>query len=193
MIKSILKWITDPKIIKVNSEMGELWLSEERMFIPSIINIESVKKELIGLFGERSADSILYMIGKEDGSKRSHKIMKQVKGGFEEKIRITLDIASVTGWGKIELIEANEKKKYALFESRNTFESHIELLENKKHKKPVCRVLSGLMASYASTILKKDVDVIELKCRGKGDEKCVFLVYPPEKRKEMIEYANRYI
>jgi len=99
--------------------------------------------------------------------------------GFKSKdfFRWLIDLSNVAGWGTSELVSLDEPTSSGVFRTRNAVVSKYLV---KKYSEPVCHIWRGLTAGGTTAVFKKDMDWVEIKCLGKGDDCCEFVFKPRE-------------
>ncbi len=145
---------------------------------------------------------IAHVIGLED-AKVFHKEMK-VSDPIAKLSAGPVHFA-FSGWAFVEIDPdsnpvANENfiLKYA---HPYSFEADSWVKEGKKSSKPVCFMNSGYSSGWCEQSFGIKLTAVELTCKACGDEKCTFIMAPPEKIKSYlsdddksneIETENKY-
>lgn len=111
---------------------------------------------------------------KDQAIKNIIEIGKKVGKTDEGMIKTLQEIFDIYGFGKMEIIELDNKKANAIVRITDSTMAREYLKTKAKSKTPVCTITSGVLAGMFEYILGKDVDCIEEKCVAKGDDFCEF-------------------
>ncbi len=147
--------------------------------INSVILIHKLKED----FPEFSMQDLSYQIGKMQ-SHRGNNLMVQ-RFGFEmsEKfIKDTLGKCELLGMGTLELLDFNIKDKSFTIVNTNNPYANQYLKVFGVQKNAVCHYLRGLCAgNFQAFFEDEEMLCIEVSCRTKGEQACVFQVRPKSK------------
>lgn len=86
------------------------------------------------------------------------------------------------GWGNWELDMSDQKNGFMFI---NIFDSAVARTLGDVGK-PVCHIYAGLFAGFFSSLIKKDLDCIEIQCYAMGETYCKFLLG----KKDRIDAAS---
>ena len=127
-----------------------------------------------------AAKTILYDVSKQGAIDGMDKIMKYIV-----KIMRLLSIKKITdkiieevparGWGNITHYTLDEKKQTGKVRIKNCFNA---VGYNGKAKKPICYSMAGNIAGVTQIIFGIDMTCKEIKCEGRGDKYCEFVIKP---------------
>lgn len=93
----------------------------------------------------------------------------------EGTLRTLESLFDIYGLGKLKILDLNNEKKTVLVQvEKSTIALKHKEKEKGKSKEAVCALTAGIIAGIFSFIFKKDVQAVEQKCLGKGDEYCEF-------------------
>jgi predicted hydrocarbon binding protein len=133
-------------------------------------------KELIAVLG-RGAEGVLYHAGYE-ASKKGFKLMAQWWDfkNREEIISAYKQQFPRFGWLNLEKVEVNDQKKEVIVAVKNSFETRKYAGQAEK---PVCHYVRGYLCGFAESAFGfEDLRCYEVKCQGRGDEVCEFILNP---------------
>ncbi len=83
---------------------------------------------------------------------------------------------SSSGWGPLQRMHLDEKKSRALVTVEN---SPLALALQGKSLHPVDHLMRGILAGVYSSVMKRDMDCVELACLASGaPERCEFVLKP---------------
>ncbi|HLC62316.1 MAG TPA: 4-vinyl reductase [Candidatus Nanoarchaeia archaeon] len=96
----------------------------------------------------------------------------------KDHLQKMFELSSPLGWGKSELIKYDEVNGEGIF---RTFDAPVGVSLKGNLKFFAEHLWRGITAGTASTILKREIDVIETKCIAQGADYCEFIFMPSEK------------
>lgn len=135
----------------------------------------STRTEFRQIFGQIASDVVMYQLWRVYGRAMVKELFPRGQfddnDGWLETLRaILLGLAETNGWGNAsaELKEATNEMSLEL--------SDCALCEKSTSDKPVCFEMSGLLAGFSENISGKKVSVSEIRCIGKGDKTCSFMI-----------------
>jgi PAS domain S-box-containing protein len=90
-----------------------------------------------------------------------------------------------TGWAFVEILaDSNPSPDEHFFLKYNhpySFEADNWLKSGKKSEQPVCTMNAAYSSGWCSESFGIPLTAVEISCRAKGDERCTFVMAPPEK------------
>jgi two-component sensor histidine kinase/predicted hydrocarbon binding protein len=96
-----------------------------------------------------------------------------------------------TGWANVEISEESrpvpDENFILKFQHHNSFEAQSWIKEGKKSDMPVCTMNSGYSAGWCEESFGIPLTAVEVTCEAKGDDKCSFIMAPPDKIEEYLE------
>ena len=157
------------KGIEVDRKKGTLNAYGERFLIIPVGLVHSMEDRLTQNFGPATATIFQYEIGREGGAKFVHLARK---AGLAVKTlgdiqRIADTLGTLRGWGKLDVIEFDFKKKRAKIRWKNGVS-----VRKRNGRTPVCHFGRGILTGAVSEILNTKCESIETLCEGKGDKFC---------------------
>lgn len=181
-------------------ENGSIVIHDERYIL---IKASSLSTEFFDLVsshyhdrgaGEarRVAASMLYDI--------AHAVGKADARIFHEKMNcqdpfIRLSVGTVhfahAGWGKVKLMpdyDLGENFFRLSFEHENSFEADSWLKAGRTSAYPVCVMNAGYSSGWVEESFGMPMSAVEITCRARGDEKCLFVMSSPDRIEEALNY-----
>ena len=127
-----------------------------------------MEDRLVRNFGPATATIFEYEIGKESGAQYMQLATRAgLKPATTEEVRNMVQQAGSSGWGRMEVIEFDFKKKFARMRWTNGVS-----VRNTKGKTPVCHFNRGLLTGATEFMLGTPRESLEVSCQGKGDKFC---------------------
>jgi hypothetical protein len=126
-----------------------------------------MKKALRETFAS-GAYVIIAIMAKRCGRNVFEKIKKKAKTK-KDALEQLCNMVNERNWGELSFTEVNFEKKSGKGIIKNSFEAR-----NCKSTTPCCHFLSNFIAGFLSKAFEKEINVVELKCAGKGDTYCEF-------------------
>jgi son of sevenless-like protein len=134
-------------------------------------------------FGEETAREFVYNTAREIGCSDSASFSKRLglTEGLDRLASGPVHFAHA-GWALVDILEDSrptEDDEYFLhYYHPNTFESEVVRQRNKKLTSCGCLFSSGYSAGWCSDAFRVTVHGRELRCVGKGDPTCEFIMAP---------------
>lgn len=143
-------------------------IDESKMYASMKGNSKKDLKELIN-------HAKVYKGLKNESIKNIVDLSKKIGKSDEGAVKVIQDLFELYGLGKMKIVHLDNNLKKASIEVVDSTLAFARLKEGKS-KKPVCTVISGILAGIFSFLFKKDVDCIEKKCSAQGNSSCFFIV-----------------
>jgi signal transduction histidine kinase/predicted hydrocarbon binding protein len=118
---------------------------------------------------------------------------------FHQEMKVSDPIAKLSagpvhfafsGWAFVEINpESNpvaDENFILKYSHPYSFEADSWIKEGKKSSKPVCFMNSGYSSGWCEESFGIKLTAVELTCKACGDEKCTFVMAPPDKIKEYL-------
>lgn len=151
--------------------------TEENIKILELFFVMQPVKSLIKLqvtlekkFGEKGR-KMMKEFGKNISSTLIKHLKSRVKLNKEQLRKVWLDMFSLSGFGKLEVVKLDSHS--AIFQT-NSNEFARQFLKHKKQKKPVCLITQGMLEGYVKEITGKNVKCNETSCIARGKKFCTF-------------------
>lgn len=154
-----LKLINNFKIEESFSKGFKLIAMDEKVF-------QNLRNRLSKMFNPKSASTIMYALGKEEGLQF---IKESFKGNLKAQLNDLSKLINIFGFGKIQLSSVENDKFEALLYSS------IEA-NGTKSKEPICYFIQGFLAGLFEKLTGLQASVTENKCIAKGDAYCRFSI-----------------
>ena len=156
---------------ELSLEKGKISLLGHIIIMAPISSFIEIRKKLSKI----GAAAILYKACKESGIGYMNTIIKKFSMKKpRDLIEWGMNTISLAGWGSVEIINFDEKKKRSIVRLKES-----EFAKNYgASKEPVDDVFRGYCAATATVVFKTDIDVIETKCLSMGNNICEFIVKP---------------
>lgn len=169
---------------KVNHqpEKGRIDIDGDRyMWVRAASLAESFRHTLEDVYGEKGTDQILYKFGKAVGLQEAKEFHK--KFGITnqlEKLSAGPVYFSYSGWAFVDILKASAPspdENYLLFYHHpESFEAESYLKKGEKSNRNICHINAGYSAGWCEESFGIPLEVREIKCEAKGDDKCTFLM-----------------
>jgi len=152
--------------------------------------IRRVFKKIIGM----TADTIIHGIAKQvtvEALSRSQKIMVHLIGKISKQKAFfeILTQGPRRGLGIVKLTHFNDKKGICFFRVTDS----MDVIESERGEKPVCSVMSGILAAVGELVFNKEMECIETKCVAMGDPYCEFKVFEKRRMVELQQIINDFM
>ena len=157
------------KGMEVDGKNGTVRAFGERFLLIPVSLIHSMEDRLSQSFGPATATAFEYEIGREGGA---NFVELARKAGLSIKTlsdiqRIADTLGTLSGWGKLEVVDFDFKKKHARIRWTNGVS-----VRKRTGKTPVCHFGRGILTGAVAEILVSKCESIETSCQGKGDRFC---------------------
>ena len=159
--------------LDLDEKKGVLTAYNERFLLIPVKLIHSIEDRLMESFGPATATSFQYEIGKEGGAEY---VKMAQKAGFDtkrqENIReIAGRMGTLSGWGRVEIVDFNFEKKLARIRWTNGVS-----VRNRKGRTAVCHFGRGVLTGAVEEIFRRKLESLETSCQGKGDDYCEAII-----------------
>jgi PAS domain S-box-containing protein len=98
------------------------------------------------------------------------------------------------GWAFVDILPESspspDAEYYLLFDHPYSFESDAWLNAGKKTDSPVCIMNAGYSSGWCEQSFGVPLVSVEILCRAKGDDRCRFIMAPPER---IEDHIRRYV
>jgi len=157
------------KGVEIDQSKGTVNAYGERFLLIPVGLIHSIEDRLTQSFGPVTATGFEYEIGREGGAKF---VEVAKRAGLAVKTladiqRIADSLGTMSGWGKLEVIEFDFRKKHAKIRWKNGVS-----VRKRSGKTAVCHFGRGILTGAVAEILGSRCESIETSCEGKGDKFC---------------------
>jgi len=147
---------------------------DQRAILFPLSFLRNLFDEIEKILTPSGSAAVFYNAGKRSGEN----YVKYYKEKFglksrEELIKTLIMGTSAVGWGKIETYALDLSIPAGSIRVKKNIEA---IMHGKKATQPICHWTRGFMAGYLTALTGVDVEIVETKCLGKGDEYCEFEV-----------------
>lgn len=127
-----------------------------------------LQKRLEELFGLSAAHAILYAGGNACGISSARRLREQSKLECDLLLDAFLKLKKKECWGEMEFRPSNPGDLMVIV--KGSFEAR----GYGKFEKPVCWFLLGYLDGALTTIMKREVKLVEVACITQGEPYCIF-------------------
>jgi len=151
----------------------------------------SVREELEKLLGS-GMDTALYKLGKAIGTADCKYIADRLKDVSPDQLLAMCTISlALNGFAHSTVREESNPvpdDSFLLFyEHPHSYEAESFKRKGVATSKTVCWLLAGYSAGWCSEAMGIQLDSREVSCIARGDDKCVFVMCPPKKLREVTK------
>lgn len=191
------------KEVFTNASNGEIIINDERYVL---VRAASLSFEFIDvvkeMYSERSESEAL-SIANNFLFDIAHALGKKDAINFHESMDLKDPVQKLaagpvhfayTGWANVEIlpesIPSPDNNYYLKFHHHNSFEAQSWLRAKKKSDQPVCIMNSGYSSGWCEESFGFKLTAVEISCEARGDERCTFIMAPPNKIVEYLDLEN---
>ena len=134
--------------------------------------------ELRKILAKMDSTAVLYKACKKSGIDYMNTLVKKfTMKKSRELIEWGMNTISLAGWGNVEIVKYDEKKKYSIIRLYDS-----EFAKNYgRSNEPVDDVFRGFFAATGTVVFKTKMDAIETKCLNLGNNVCEFTLQESKK------------
>ena len=151
-------------------EKGNITLLNQRICMIPVYNFVDIQKAM----EKAGFKNALYLTSKQLGLEWTTKLKKQYKTNREGILEWGSNTVTLAGWGTVETLSVDPKKKVIRFLLHNSAISE----SYGPSKKPVDHIFRGMIAGAMSIAFGVDMEAVEIRCKSLGDPYCEFVVQP---------------
>jgi len=144
-------------------------LTGERCFIVSKTRVEDIFKRLSQIF--KSGIEVLLLESSRTAGKRIADLTEEKKTDAKRLLSEYVKRFAQVGFGRIEVCEFQPERARIRFRVWNNFFAEI-----RDGKSTYCSYIAGLVSGLYEGLLHETPSVKEVKCIGKGERYCEFLL-----------------
>ncbi len=116
---------------------------------------------------------LLYQLGYYGGYESYREWLERSKLRGRELAEFDLRVIEVLGWvSRAELVEFNPEEGRVVIRTWGSFEAGME------QGRPSCHFMRGELTGFFSAMFKKGLYGTEVRCEGRGDPHCEFVIAP---------------
>jgi predicted hydrocarbon binding protein len=150
-------------------ERGEVTIYDTNYVIIEIQSLLSLLKEAEKKLGKSEYTKTLGNVGESVGSLIIRALSSQFNLNDEELFKAALNHLSITGWGKLNILEGNIKSNRISVEGFSIFAAKYG-----ESDYPVCVLEGSILQGILKEITSLNWTCIEKECIAKGDKQCKF-------------------
>lgn len=187
------------KKLKIDPAKASILIDNERYVLmrASSLSIDFLE-EIKRLYSHKGDDEAI-RIGQNFLFDISHVIGLEDARAFHKKMNLTSPIEKLSagpvhfaysGWASVEIIEGTptpDESFYLKYQHPHSFEAESWISSNKVSDRPVCIMNAGYSSGWCEESFGIPLTSIEITCRGKGDDKCTFIMAHPNKIEAYLE------
>lgn len=157
-------------------------------FFETILKLYANKgKKEAAKIGQNFLFDISHVIGIEDAKE------------FHKKLNLSDPISKLSagpvhfahsGWAYVDILEGSpspDENFYLKYTHPHSFEADAWIKKGRKSDFPVCIMNAGYSSGWCEQSFGVPLTAVELKCRAKGDDCCLFVMAPPQKINEYLD------
>lgn len=171
------------KELDFNPKEGILKLGRQRMVVLPADSIGKLVDFIMDIADENMVYMFLSRMGEEAGRKDARVLKEDFNPDTEQDwIALGPTMHSWEGIVKVIVDELKYDREEGSFHMKGKWKNSFLADQWLKHfgeaDEPVCSLLTGYATGYGSEFMGKEMKAKELKCRGQGDDICVWEVKP---------------
>ena len=175
-------------LVEFDAASGEIRVAGNRMLVWDAAAFGLLRKELIGLLGERAARTLLTRFGYAHGRRLAEVIMHRFPGaGLNFWGRLGPELFRMQGLLKRQALPAGGPLSPEGVTFDYSYEAEQHLLHIGQSDEAVCWTVAGLASGYASRCMGVNAFAFEDRCVGKGDPACHLIL----RRVEDLDESQR--
>jgi predicted hydrocarbon binding protein len=173
-------------------EAGELAISGERYILARAqtfsVQLRAILEEE---YGRLAAERIAYNLGRAAGTKDAEFFMERLglEPGPEALSAGPVHFARV-GWAFVDIFPeskpSTDEDYLLVYDHPFSFEAHSYLEEGIAAERPVCHMNAGYSSGWCQVAFGVELVAKEISCRGRGDERCLFVMGHPSRINEYV-------
>ena len=129
--------------------------------------------ELYSQLAEKGDTDILYQSAKRLAKQWMRFLMEKYSPPRDALISFAPKIFELEGFGQCKFYMDDPSKFRVVYSKSSLAKAYVERFG--KSNVPVCTLVAGYLAGFASFAFGQDVDVKEVQCQAKGDGVCEFV------------------
>jgi len=177
-------------------EEGEITISGVRYLLVRAASMSiQFRNELSGLYGQRTANQIIYNFGRACGIQDA-KMFHERLGLTDPAMKLAagpVHFAHV-GWAFVDIFPESapspDENYFLIYDHPFSFEADSYVEAGIQSEGSVCYMNAGYSAGWCEISFGVELAAREITCRAKGDDRCIFIMSPP---KRLMEYTREYL
>lgn len=182
-------------LIDINPRSGMMKLHSRRMALISTKALGILRRDLVSTLGMDRAKGFLMRYGWACGFNDGEVIQRMFQWDSKQELLLSgPSLHTLEGVVTVEVdrLEFNEEQIVFSGYWFNSYEAEEHIRHFGYSETPVCWTLVGYAAGFVKSVYGKDVLVKELRCKGKKDDHCYFMIKTLEQWEEGEREELRY-
>ncbi|HMR82702.1 MAG TPA: response regulator [Niabella sp.] len=188
--------------LKMDPSRGTIEIDEQRYVL---VRASALSKDfletVLKLYADRGREQAMD-IGKNFLFDIAHAIGMNDARSFHNKMKLSDPVARLSagpvhfafsGWAYVDISPESrlspDENFFLLYHHPYSFEADSWLKDNKKADTTVCIMNAGYSSGWCEESFGISLTAVEVSCVAKGDDRCTFIMSPPEK---IETHLNRY-
>ena len=145
---------------------------DQRAIVMPMTLLKNLFEEIEKILTPSGFAAVFYNAGRKSGENYAQYFREKFGLKSKEELIETVTICtSAIGWGIVETYTLDLSIPAGSVRVKENIEA---VMRGKGATQPVCHWTRGFLAGYLTAVTGVDVEVVETKCLGKGDEYCEF-------------------
>lgn len=183
--------------VRFQKSDGTVWFGEQRMLLMQLASLANFRKEQILTVGLERAKGFFMRLGYSLGQKDAE-LVRRLSGDItpQELFRTGFQLHSLKGSVRVEEksleIDIATGHFHATLQMHDSYEAEMFISDLGLIDGPSCWALVGHASSFASELLGQEILFKEVKCRGCGDDICLFEGRPAQEWDDYQTYREYF-
>jgi len=183
--------------VRFQKSDGTVWFGEQRMLLMQLASLANFRKEQILTVGLERAKGFFMRLGYSLGQKDAE-LVRRLSGDItpQELFRTGFQLHSLKGSVRVEEksleIDIATGHFHAKLQMHDSYEAEMFISDLGLIDGPSCWALVGHASSFASELLGQEILFKEVKCRGCGDDICLFEGRPAQEWDDYQTYREYF-
>jgi two-component system cell cycle sensor histidine kinase/response regulator CckA len=192
------------KKLNLSPSTGQIHINDDRYIL---VRAESLSVNflefLINMYpslnlneAREASSKVLFDMGHTIGKADAHSFhLKNEQTDPIEKLSCGPVHFAHTGWSFVEILEPSsptpDENFLMVYDHPHSFESDSWLSSDKKADFCTCHMNAGYSSGWCSKSFDMETKAKEILCRSKGDQVCRFVMAPPHRLEEHIDFYKK--
>ena len=185
--------------VKFNPEKANISIDGERYVLMRASSLSIDFFETILSLYENKGPKEAAKIGQNFLFDISHVLGVEDAKQFHKKLNLTDPVSKLSagpvhfahsGWANVNIIDGHpspDDNFYLKYTHPHSFEADSWIKEGKKSDFPVCIMNAGYSSGWCEESFGVPLTAVEIKCKAKGDDCCLFIMAPPHRINEYLD------
>ncbi len=185
--------------LKREPENGTISIQGERYVLARATTFSVQLKVILEKeYGRLAAEKIAYDLGRAAGTQDAEFFIDKL--GLE-KGPAALSAGPVhfayAGWAFVDICPESkpttDENYFLIYDHPYSFEANSYIAEKKTMERPVCHMNAGYSSGWCQVAFGVDLVAKEISCRARGDDRCIFVMAPPDRINDyVVEMKEEY-